>query len=382
MAYRIPTLVFVSLVLVSTLISRSRCVNNSTIGQTGNYTPRMQTALPPVSRSRAWCRAVDIEQVVHVRGCKERTIKNRACVGHCYSYALPQTLPRDDIPEGSHSYCEGCHPSYNDWRKVIVQCPGQDSPQVEKLVEFIFQCECQPCSDTGRPWLFIPGEGGVEDWAERKTSNLVPRAFFPARQKALGTRLANFTSPLFRISAIEASSSYFLHGKNCKLLRLFRNVELDSTSCKVARRNNKKKHALHVASIVDTLLHSEEFFSNLQGNGVALRVAGDIAQFNIPLRLYETWVHHDTFSSSFAAQGGLSSIFHKVDKRIKTHFASGQFCSSGSEMLLTRIELHRELDNSSGHFVRRTQSSGNGAAVMWTFTRRDEWTSLSRLQGE
>ena len=62
---------------------------------------------------------------------------------------------------------------------------------------------------------------------------------------------------------------------SCKLLRLLRKVELDSTSCNVAR--NKKRYALQVAEVP---CYTAQFFSNLQRNGIALQVAVKIAQCN------------------------------------------------------------------------------------------------------
>ena len=66
---------------------------------------------------------------------------------------------------------------------------------------------------------------------------------------------------------------------SCKLLRLLRKVELDSTSCNVARN---KKDALRVAEVP---CYTAQFFSNLQCNTVALPVAVKIAQCNRALTL-------------------------------------------------------------------------------------------------
>ena len=65
----------------------------------------------------------------------------------------------------------------------------------------------------------------------------------------------------------------------CKLLRLLRKVELDSTLCSIAR-NNKRC----IASCRGTVT-PHNFYSNLQRNGVALQVAGKIAWCNRALRM-------------------------------------------------------------------------------------------------
>ena len=56
-----------------------------------------------------------------------------------------------------------------------------------------------------------------------------------------------------------------LYNGGCKLLRLLCKLELDSTSCNVARNN--KKYALQVAEVPS---YTAQFFSNLERNGVAL----------------------------------------------------------------------------------------------------------------
>ena len=66
---------------------------------------------------------------------------------------------------------------------------------------------------------------------------------------------------------------------SCKLLRLLRKVELDSTSCNTLRAT--KKDALQVAEVP---CYTAQLFSNLQRNDVALQVAVKIAQCNRALK--------------------------------------------------------------------------------------------------
>ncbi|KAJ4920888.1 hypothetical protein JOQ06_027711 [Pogonophryne albipinna] len=101
----------------------------------------------------AWCEAKNITQIVGHTGCQPRSIQNRACLGQCFSYSVPNTFPQSTE---SLVHCDSCMPAESQWEVVTLDCPGsKESPHVDKLVERIFFCSCQPCIKEGSQ------EGGV-----------------------------------------------------------------------------------------------------------------------------------------------------------------------------------------------------------------------------
>ncbi|XP_015231532.1 PREDICTED: neuroblastoma suppressor of tumorigenicity 1 [Cyprinodon variegatus] len=97
----------------------------------------------------AWCEAKNITQIVGHTGCQPRSIQNRACLGQCFSYSVPNTFPQSTE---SLAHCDSCMPAQTQWEVVTLECPGsEDSPRVDKLVERILHCSCQSCSkETGQ----------------------------------------------------------------------------------------------------------------------------------------------------------------------------------------------------------------------------------------
>uniref|UniRef100_A0A3B3VMN1 NBL1, DAN family BMP antagonist n=1 Tax=Poecilia latipinna TaxID=48699 RepID=A0A3B3VMN1_9TELE len=92
----------------------------------------------------AWCEAKNITQIVGHTGCQPRSIQNRACLGQCFSYSVPNTFPQSTE---SLAHCDSCTPAQTQWEVVTLECPGsEDSPRVDKLVERILHCSCQSCS--------------------------------------------------------------------------------------------------------------------------------------------------------------------------------------------------------------------------------------------
>lgn len=92
----------------------------------------------------AWCEAKNITQIVGHTGCQSRSIQNRACLGQCFSYSVPNTFPQSTE---SLAHCDSCMPAQTQWEVVTLECPGsEDSPRVDKLVERIMHCSCQSCS--------------------------------------------------------------------------------------------------------------------------------------------------------------------------------------------------------------------------------------------
>ncbi|XP_055077941.1 neuroblastoma suppressor of tumorigenicity 1 isoform X1 [Periophthalmus magnuspinnatus] len=95
----------------------------------------------------AWCEAKDITQIVGHTGCQSRSIQNRACLGQCFSYSVPNTFPQSTE---SLVHCDSCMPAQTQWEVVTLDCPdNEDTPHVDKLVERIFHCSCQSCSKEG-----------------------------------------------------------------------------------------------------------------------------------------------------------------------------------------------------------------------------------------
>ncbi|RVE73501.1 hypothetical protein OJAV_G00049830 [Oryzias javanicus] len=113
------------------------------------------SAAPPAHINRlalfpdksAWCEAKNITQIVGHTGCQPRSIQNRACLGQCFSYSVPNTFPQSTE---SLVHCDSCMPAQTQWEVVTLDCPGsEESPRVDKLVERIFHCSCQSCSKDG-----------------------------------------------------------------------------------------------------------------------------------------------------------------------------------------------------------------------------------------
>ncbi|KAJ8360711.1 hypothetical protein SKAU_G00172360 [Synaphobranchus kaupii] len=97
----------------------------------------------------AWCEAKNITQIVGHTGCQPQSIQNRACLGQCFSYSVPNTFPQSTE---SLVHCDSCMPAQTQWEVVTLECPGSDeAPRVDKLVERILHCSCQSCSKEAGP---------------------------------------------------------------------------------------------------------------------------------------------------------------------------------------------------------------------------------------
>ncbi|XP_069466484.1 neuroblastoma suppressor of tumorigenicity 1 [Ambystoma mexicanum] len=112
--------------------------------------PAMALAAPPPINKlalfpdkSAWCEAKTITQIVGHSGCQSQSIENRACMGQCFSYSVPNTFPQSTE---SLVHCDSCMPAKSLWEVVTLECPGsEDVPRVDKLVEKIVHCSCQAC---------------------------------------------------------------------------------------------------------------------------------------------------------------------------------------------------------------------------------------------
>ncbi|CAL8338649.1 unnamed protein product [Merluccius merluccius] len=132
----------------------------------------LYSAAPPAHINRlalfpdksAWCEAKNITQIVGHTGCQPRSIQNRACLGQCFSYSVPNTFPQSTE---SLVHCDSCMPAQTQWEVVTLECPGSvETPHVDKLVERIFHCSCQSCSkeggQEGAVMQLYPSEGAQE----------------------------------------------------------------------------------------------------------------------------------------------------------------------------------------------------------------------------
>ncbi|CAL8381875.1 unnamed protein product [Boreogadus saida] len=132
----------------------------------------LYSAAPPAHINRlalfpdksAWCEAKNITQIVGHTGCLPRSIQNRACLGQCFSYSVPNTFPQSTE---SLVHCDSCMPAQTQWEVVTLECLGsEETPHVDKLVERIFRCSCQSCSkeggQEGAVMQLYPAEGAQE----------------------------------------------------------------------------------------------------------------------------------------------------------------------------------------------------------------------------
>lgn len=115
----------------------------------GALVPALLLAAPPINKlalfpdKSAWCEAKNITQIVGHSGCESKSIQNRACLGQCFSYSVPNTFPQSTE---SLVHCDSCMPAQSLWEIVTLDCPSsEDIPRVDKLVEKILHCSCQAC---------------------------------------------------------------------------------------------------------------------------------------------------------------------------------------------------------------------------------------------
>uniref|UniRef100_A0A8B9IR30 NBL1, DAN family BMP antagonist n=1 Tax=Anser cygnoides TaxID=8845 RepID=A0A8B9IR30_ANSCY len=87
-------------------------------------------APPPINKlalfpdKSAWCEAKNITQIVGHSGCESKSIQNRACLGQCFSYSVPNTFPQSTE---SLVHCDSCMPAQSMWE--IVSDTGLPSCQ-------------------------------------------------------------------------------------------------------------------------------------------------------------------------------------------------------------------------------------------------------------
>ncbi|VVC27065.1 Hypothetical protein CINCED_3A014381 [Cinara cedri] len=106
----------------------------------------------------SWCTSTPIKQVISDVDCNPVEIDNRVCLGACFSYSIPRTLPVNNVDE-VNSYCDSCQPIKTLWIPVQLTCT--DGSNRTKHVQLINECRCSSCS---RHWeLENPPTYDVED---------------------------------------------------------------------------------------------------------------------------------------------------------------------------------------------------------------------------
>ncbi|XP_010156769.1 PREDICTED: LOW QUALITY PROTEIN: neuroblastoma suppressor of tumorigenicity 1 [Eurypyga helias] len=84
-------------------------------------------APPPINKlalfpdKSAWCEAKNITQIVGHSGCESKSIQNRACLGQCFSYSVPNTFPQSTE---SLVHCDSCMPAQSMW-EIVSNCSCQ-----------------------------------------------------------------------------------------------------------------------------------------------------------------------------------------------------------------------------------------------------------------
>ncbi|XP_022090104.1 neuroblastoma suppressor of tumorigenicity 1-like [Acanthaster planci] len=114
-------------------------------GRSGHNSGHAVDRLPLFPDKSAWCEAQGIQQVISHDGCTSKKIANKVCLGQCYSYSVPRTMPTET--NSQLQYCSCCKPSRATWQKIPLDCVMDGiSQKVDKLVELVQECECQSCT--------------------------------------------------------------------------------------------------------------------------------------------------------------------------------------------------------------------------------------------
>ncbi|XP_008183253.1 uncharacterized protein LOC100575633 isoform X2 [Acyrthosiphon pisum] len=138
-------------------------VRASAVGSNNNYTLRRHKVhnivLYPDKHS--WCTSTPIKQVISDVDCDPVEIDNLVCLGACFSYSIPRTVPANNVDE-VNSYCDSCQPVNTLWIPVKLKC--SDGSNHTKRVQLIKECRCSSCS---RHWEL---ENPPADVADEGTS--------------------------------------------------------------------------------------------------------------------------------------------------------------------------------------------------------------------
>lgn len=97
----------------------------------------------------SWCKTTGIKQIVAYPGCSSIEIDNNVCVGACFSYSIPKTMP--SAPgEVITPYCDSCQPVDFEWKEVTLTCSDESeedegTTEMTKKVQVITNCTCTSC---------------------------------------------------------------------------------------------------------------------------------------------------------------------------------------------------------------------------------------------
>ncbi|KAL0277653.1 UNVERIFIED_CONTAM: hypothetical protein PYX00_004874 [Menopon gallinae] len=98
----------------------------------------------------SWCKTTGIKQIVTYPGCSSIEIDNNVCVGGCFSYSIPRTMPSSP-GEVITPYCDSCQPVDFEWKEVTLLCSDESDEEEEgkvemtKKVQVITNCTCTSC---------------------------------------------------------------------------------------------------------------------------------------------------------------------------------------------------------------------------------------------
>lgn len=113
----------------------------------------------------SWCTSTPIKQVISDVDCDPVEIDNLVCLGACFSYSIPRTVPANNGDE-VNSYCDSCQPVNTLWIPVKLKC--NDGSNHTKRVQLIKECRCSSCS---RHWeLENPPTNVVDEETSVQTS--------------------------------------------------------------------------------------------------------------------------------------------------------------------------------------------------------------------
>lgn len=97
---------------------------------------------------KSFCNLTPIQQIITSPGYETVTIENNICVGACYSYSIPKTLPADP-GEIISPYCDSCQPNITECYHVNLTADASNlsgPSTIKKRVEIILSCECKTCN--------------------------------------------------------------------------------------------------------------------------------------------------------------------------------------------------------------------------------------------
>lgn len=90
------------------------------------------------------CRAYNVNQVIHLPGCQNKTIENKYCSGQCFSSWEPHIK---GTPKDHGNICSACVPENKFKKAVPLSCSDEKSGFKYVDVDIIKSCLCQrfPC---------------------------------------------------------------------------------------------------------------------------------------------------------------------------------------------------------------------------------------------